>query len=107
MICQYRWFPMKTEEAGFNNIKPINKRIRLEGSIIQLGIQALPGTKIYINENDQYLVIGNAGCFQIDAANSLPISSVEADVSNYGTKTPAGIIFDIICTDKEGVKTNE
>ena len=35
----------------------------------QLGIRALPGTKIYINENTNPLIVGFNGLFEIDFSN--------------------------------------
>jgi hypothetical protein len=60
---------------GSNNNYPNNVTYRnlVSGTIfneyrpiVQLGIQALPGTKFYLNGNNMPIVIGNTGIYELD-----------------------------------------
>lgn len=42
----------------------------------QLSIEALPGTKFYLNNSTQPIIIGNNGIFEIGPLNELEISSL-------------------------------
>lgn len=43
--------------------------------IQQLGIQALPGTRFYINNNTEPVIIGASGIYEIDLRNTTAIIS--------------------------------
>ncbi len=43
--------------------------------IQQLGIQALPGTRFYINNNTEPIIIGASGIYEMDLRNSTAIIS--------------------------------
>lgn len=72
------------------------------GPIFQLGIQAPPGTKVYLNHNIQPVIIGHTGLFDIDLSNTDQyiqsiafdqnsiLNLVESNPSNY-------IIVDMCC----------
>ena len=47
--------------------------------IIQLGIQAPPGTKFYLNNSSNYVIIGQTGLFDLDLASTSNISALRFD----------------------------
>lgn len=47
--------------------------------LTQLGVRALPGTKLYINGNNTPIIIGFIGMFEIDLTNGGLISSLSFD----------------------------
>lgn len=47
------------------------------GNIVQLGIQALPGTTFYINGGIDPIIIGNSGIFELDVLNYTEIYRLE------------------------------
>lgn len=73
-IKQFRYYG---ERNSLNYPNTISK-IKLQSGtifddtvpIIQLGIQALPGTRFRINSNIDWIVMGNTGIYEIDLANS-------------------------------------
>ena len=78
--------------------------------IYQVGIQTLPGTKVYINspyEGDP-IIINKTGVFEIEAESQSTVTSLRIDKSslnkiatiNDGEKTDAYLIMDIIYEDE-------
>ncbi len=68
--------------------------------IVQLGIQALPGTKFQLNDNLDPIVIGVSGMYELDLTNSsqyLTKLTFEKDSLDAITNNPDGyLIVDII-----------
>lgn len=50
-------------DESFKNYRPIH----------QFGIQTLPGTKIYLNQSNNPIIIGSTGIFEIDCDNTTAI----------------------------------
>ena len=50
--------------------------------IIQLGIQALPGTKFYLNSSSDPIIIGSTGIYEIDLVGETEISALSFDTSS-------------------------
>ena len=105
VIKQFRYWPeSNTEEENkprfTSNITPEAAKdgsaFAGQGRIVSLGIQALPGTAIYINGGTEPLIIGNSGIYQIDVEDELTINTLRADLDSYADFLNAGIIFDII-----------
>lgn len=87
--------------------------------IYQLGIQAIPGTKVYINSPNvgKPIVIGKTGIFELDLNDQSVITSLRIDKQslqnirdiNYGTSfsstlnptTEAYLLIDIIYESEE------
>lgn len=72
------------------------------GPIIQLGIQAPPGTKVYLNGNSFPVIIGHTGLFDLDLSNTDNyISSIAFDensISSLIENNPSNyIIVDLCC----------
>ncbi len=68
--------------------------------IIQLGIQALPGTKFNLNANLDPIIIGQSGMYELDLTNSSAILTsltFEKDSLDQIDKNPDGyLIIDIV-----------
>ena len=68
--------------------------------IIQLGIQALPGTKFSLNANLDPIIIGTSGMFELDLTNSsavLTSLTFDKDSLDQIDKNPDGyLIIDIV-----------
>jgi len=79
-LRQYRYYGEKN--SGENYPKDINKEALVEGSflddsglyILQLGIQGLPGTKFYVNDNLFPIILDASGVFTLEAKNGARIS---------------------------------
>lgn len=75
--------------------------------IISLGIQTLPGTKIYLNNSIQPIIIGNSGIFELDVRNtSASISNIRIDQESMETiknMTNGYIIIDIVYEEQEEI----
>lgn len=73
-IIQFRYFG---EKNGLNYPSTITKSQLISGSIfrnynqiIQLGIQAIPGTRIRINGNNDWIIVSSLGVYDLDLTNS-------------------------------------
>ena len=72
--------------------------------IVQLGIQALPGTKFYLNNSSDPIIIGSTGIYEIDLVGETEISALSFDttsVSSISNTDNACLIVDIIYEDGE------
>ena len=71
--------------------------------IIQLGIQALPGTKFNLNANLDPIIIGVSGMYELDLTNSsavLTSLTFDKDSLDQIDKNPDGyLIIDIVYDD--------
>lgn len=75
--------------------------------VSQLGIQALPGTRVLLNKatDQNYILIGQTGIFELDLNNQTEITSIQFDsesLANIEGTTSAVLIVDIIYDDGEG-----
>lgn len=78
-IRQYRFYENGNEHNWPSNISKENMyegNVFISDSIIQelgmitnLGIQGLPGTKIYINNSKTPIILGMMGVFELDVSN--------------------------------------
>ena len=72
--------------------------------VTQLGIQALPGTKFYLNEAVDPVIIGATGIYELDLTNGIQISKVSFahdSMENIKNNDNAFLIVDIIYDDGE------
>ena len=72
--------------------------------IIQLGIQALPGTKFYLNDSNNPIIIGNTGIYELDLQGLTEINSLQFDANSINliaTNDNAYLIVDMIYEDGE------
>lgn len=75
--------------------------------IIQLGIQALPGTRFYLNEIHEPIIIGETGIFELELKGVTEISKIQFDcvsLNRIAKKESAILIIDTIyiSNDKGG-----
>ena len=83
-VKQFRFY-----QQGSNKNYPeksINYRNLVSGSlfapympIIQLGIQALPGTKFYLNNATNPIIIGHTGIYELDLEGLAEITALSFD----------------------------
>lgn len=102
-IMQIRYY---TEGDGRN--QPINNTVKklasgelfLEyGNIIQLGIQTLPGTKFYLNDGVNPIIVGSTGIYELNLEGISPITKLAFDQGSLAliqSSPNAYLIVDII-----------
>lgn len=65
--------------------------------VTQLGIQADPGVKFYVNNSTAPIMIGDTGIYELDLEGLGTISAIRFDRNNLAAVTEAGpIMIDII-----------
>lgn len=72
--------------------------------VIQLGIQSLPGTKFYLNNSNDPIIIGNTGIYELDLNGLSEIIAIEFDRQSINAITlnkNAYLIVDILYEDGE------
>lgn len=104
-IPKFRQFRYFGDNSSRNNIDtvglttgiPFTEEVQI---ITQLGIRALPGTKFYINNNSEPVIIGFLGVFELDFTGKGSITHLEFDpesVSAINENLHGGyIIVDIL-----------
>lgn len=111
-VRQFRYY----KNGSNNNYHPDGIKITLatlvSGStfasyvpIVQLGIQALPGTKFYLNSSNHPIIIGNTGIYELDILGLAEINSLQFDaksINNISSNENAYLIVDITYEDGEG-----
>jgi hypothetical protein len=112
-IYQYRYYGEKSDSSAVHSQNmPIDLTMKdlASGSafatripIYQLGIQAIPGTKVYINSPNvgKPIVIGKTGIFELDLNDQSVITSLRVD------KASVQNIRDINYNDHENNPTTE
>ena len=63
----------------------ISGKIFKEGSIIQLGIQGLPGTKFYINGSTDPVILGYTGIYELNVDGISTITELKFDKKSIET----------------------
>ena len=75
-----------------------------EFSIVQLGIQGLPGMKFRLNGSVNYIVIGSSGIYDLDIKNGAKITTLQFEEASLDRIDENHIlIIDIIYETDEGV----
>lgn len=72
--------------------------------VLQLGIQALPGTKFYLNEATDPIIIGTTGIYELDLNGRTEISKIQFEARSMKLikeNKNAYLIVDIIYDDGE------
>ncbi|MBO7535626.1 MAG: hypothetical protein J6T34_00605, partial [Bacilli bacterium] len=72
--------------------------------IVQLGVQCLPGTKFYLNNSSDPIIIGSTGIYEIDLIGETEISALSFDsgsISSVNNNDNASLIVDMIYEDGE------
>lgn len=69
---------------------------------VQVGIQAIPGTKFYINNANTPIIIGYTGIYELSLDKALPVVSLRFDgdsLSAIRNNDNATLIVDLIYED--------
>ena len=84
-IKQFRYYNEDNND-GHNQPSKISFRNLVSGSvfndcfpIIQLGIQSLPGTKFYLNNSVESIIVGSTGIYELDLADGYEITALKFD----------------------------
>lgn len=67
--------------------------------IVQLGIQSLPGTKFYLNDSTEPIIIGYTGIYELNVENITEINTLKFDYKSLtaiSKSENASLIVDII-----------
>lgn len=104
-VKQFRFYENNTNSVH-NQPTGIEQSAYVSGSvfsecqnIIQLGIQALPGTKFRINEGIEPVIIGRTGIYELELDNEVVISTLQFDndsLTNISNNPNAYLIVDVI-----------
>lgn len=73
--------------------------------ISQLGIQALPGTKFFLNNNTHSVIVGLTGTYELNLDGKAEITALQFDNESINAtrlNNNAYIIVDIVYDDGEG-----
>lgn len=102
-ITQFRYY---SEGNAKNQPSNINKAKLQSGSIFigytpitQLGIQALPGTKFYLNDGLSPILIGSNGIYELDLEGLSEINKITfegSSIESINKNNNAYLIIDII-----------
>lgn len=107
-VGQIRWFGNDSNQNYPSNVTLESLR---QGSIfprsypiVQLGIQTLPGTKIYLNSSVTPIIIGSTGIYELNVDGLAEIYTVQFDASSLSVienNSSAYIIVDYIYEETE------
>lgn len=109
-VKQFRFY--NSTNTTKNYPEGISSRTLASGSIfgkympiLQLGIQALPGTKFYLNNSNSPIIVGNTGIYELDLVGVAEINALSFDLRSINAiieNNNAYLIVDIIYEDGEG-----
>ena len=113
MALRYRQIRYYFDNDSTNNQPTSLTREQLVGGtafqnyfpITQLGVQALPGTKMYINGSDNPAIVGFTGIFELDLTDGGEITNLAFDSKSIERihNTPnASLIVDLVYWSGEG-----
>lgn len=77
--------------------------------IYQLGIQTLPGTKVYLNENPEGVMIGSTGIYELDLGLNTKLIKIRFDTESMKAiknNENAYLIIDFLYDDKQKENSN-
>ena len=72
--------------------------------ITQLGIQAFPGTKFYLNNADYPIIVGSTGIYELDLEGLSEITAISFDatsVASIASNDSAYLIIDMVYNQEE------
>lgn len=72
--------------------------------VLQFGIQSLPGTKFYLNNGNDPIIIGSTGIYELDLEGQTEITQIQMDGGSMKTindNDSAYLIIDIIYDNGE------
>lgn len=89
----------KNYPANINKSKLISGNLFNNLNIVQLGIQALPGTKLYLNRYNSPIIIGATGIYELNLEGLTYINGIQFDktsLDNISNNSNAVLIIDYI-----------
>ena len=108
-IRQYRFDGINSSKNyNINSVRDLVTGNFISGyaPIIQLGIQALPGTRFYLNDAIEPIIIGDTGIFEIELKGVIEISKIQFDCVSLDTiaknKSAILIVDTIYISQEEG-----
>ena len=110
-VKQFRYYG-ETDKNTKNYPKKLSVRQLVSGSafsdfmpIIQLGIQGLPGTKFFLNNANNPVIIGNTGIYELELeglSEIIALTFEKKSIDMIDKNSNAYLIVDIIYEDGEG-----
>lgn len=73
--------------------------------IEKLGIQAIPGTKFYLNSSRKPVIIGSTGIYELDLPSKVSIDALRFDknsvdiIKNGSEEAGLGLLIDMVYTE--------
>ena len=108
-IRQYRFDDINSSKNyNINSVRDLVTGNFISGyaPIVQLGIQALPGTRFYLNDAIEPIIIGDTGIFEIELKGVIEISKIQFDCVSLDTiaknKSAILIVDTIYISQEEG-----
>ena len=108
-VKQFRYY---SDGSNKNYPNKLTKNNLLYGDFIseftpikQLGIQAMPGTKFYINESDYPIEIGNTGIYELELNINTEVQALRFEAQSLSiieNSETYYIIIDILYEEEEG-----
>ena len=106
-IMQFRYYGENNIEKENNQPDTITKQLLNSGEIFskylpftQLGIQTLPGTRFYLNDNiEGPIIIGSTGIYELELEGISKITNLSFDMKSLeliDSSNSAYLIIDII-----------
>ena len=104
-IKQFRYYGSKSSNnypalSNYQGILSAGNLFASHGGISQLGIQALPGTKFYLNNSPHSITVGATGIYELDMHGLGHIYSIKFDPTTLASydkeNSTARILIDIV-----------
>ena len=89
----------KNYPPDINITKLVSGSLFTNFNIVQLGVQALPGTKFYLNRYNSPIIIGSTGIYELNIDGLTYIKDLQFDetsLENISNNTNAVLIVDYI-----------
>ncbi len=109
VVKQYRFYnetdSTRNQPSTITMEKLINGKVFNEPScypILQLGIQALPGTKFYLNSSIDPVVVGFTGIYELDLENQAEIVKLtfnKKSIETINSNANGYLIIDVLYED--------
>lgn len=113
VVKQFRFYTMNVDSTMHTKNYPRDATVQDYSSgsvfdktgcfpIVQLGVQALPGTRMYLNGATESIIIGSTGIYELDLDGIAEIVQLQFDYDSMMTinnNDTAGLIVDIIWDD--------
>lgn len=83
--------PSGKEYTDIGGMEAFSKGTLFDGSvegsskyipIFQLGVQTIPGTRFYLNDGVDPIIIGSTGIYELDMDNGVEISKMTVDIDS-------------------------